>query len=68
MGRSWQVYKGWTSGSQQNFTLVRYNGDGSLDTSFGGGIVTTDFRGATTAPKASSYGQMAKLWSAARCS
>ncbi|MFL5732975.1 MAG: dockerin type I domain-containing protein [Chloroflexia bacterium] len=38
--------EGWTSGSsQQNFTLVRYNTNGSLDTSFSGGIVTTDFRG-----------------------
>ncbi|WP_218109981.1 delta-60 repeat domain-containing protein [Oligoflexus tunisiensis] len=37
---------GWTSGPHVNFTLVRYNSNGSLDTSFGsGGIVTTDFNG-----------------------
>jgi uncharacterized delta-60 repeat protein len=33
-------------GSNDDFTLVRYNSDGSLDTSFGtGGIVLTDFFG-----------------------
>lgn len=37
---------GWTSGSNEDFTLVRYNEDGSLDSAFGsGGIVTTDFSG-----------------------
>jgi uncharacterized delta-60 repeat protein len=37
---------GWTSGPDEDFTLVRYNSNGSLDTSFGsGGIVTTDFSG-----------------------
>jgi uncharacterized delta-60 repeat protein len=40
------VGNGWTSGPDENFTLVRYNENGSLDTSFGiGGIVTTDFMG-----------------------
>jgi uncharacterized delta-60 repeat protein len=37
---------GWTKGPDENFTLVRYNENGSLDTSFGSaGIVTTDFSG-----------------------
>ncbi len=40
------VVAGWTGGSGSNFALVRYNVDGSLDTSFGGtkakGVVTTD--------------------------
>ncbi|WP_370197135.1 delta-60 repeat domain-containing protein, partial [Aurantimonas sp.] len=35
---------GWT-GSSYDFALVRYNADGSLDTSFGDGIVTTDIAG-----------------------
>jgi uncharacterized delta-60 repeat protein len=40
------VGNGWTSGPDENFTLVRYNENGSLDTSFGlEGIVTTDFMG-----------------------
>ncbi len=35
------------SGKVTNFSLIRYNTDGSLDTTFGsGGIVTTDFGGA----------------------
>src|SRR5579859_419709 len=34
------------NGTNQDFSLARYNKDGSLDTSFGtGGIVTTDFGG-----------------------
>jgi uncharacterized delta-60 repeat protein len=40
------VVAGWTGGRSSNFALVRYNADGSLDTSFGGtkakGVVTTD--------------------------
>jgi uncharacterized delta-60 repeat protein len=37
---------GWTTGPDENFTLVRYNVNGSLDERFGsGGIVTTDFSG-----------------------
>src|SRR5262249_40962988 len=36
------------SGTGSDFALVRYNGDGSLDTSYGiGGKVTTDFAGGT---------------------
>ncbi|WP_372529816.1 delta-60 repeat domain-containing protein, partial [Aurantimonas coralicida] len=37
------------NGSNNDFALVRYNADGSLDTSFGGGdgIVTTDIAGRT---------------------
>lgn len=35
-----------TTGSIQDFAIVRYNSDGSLDNTFGtGGIVTTDFGG-----------------------
>ena len=40
------VVAGYSSnGTDDDFTLIRYNSDGSLDTSFGGGdgIVTTDF-------------------------
>jgi competence ComEA-like helix-hairpin-helix protein len=34
----------WVQGKGYNFTLVRYNSDGSLDTSFGvNGVVSTDF-------------------------
>jgi uncharacterized delta-60 repeat protein len=40
------VVAGWTGGSSSNFALVRYNANGSLDTSFGGnkakGVVSTD--------------------------
>jgi uncharacterized delta-60 repeat protein len=39
------VVAGWTGGNSSNFALVRYNADGSLDTSFGGkakGVVSTD--------------------------
>ncbi len=37
---------GQSNGSNSDFALVRYNSDGSLDTSFDGdGIVTTDFGG-----------------------
>jgi uncharacterized delta-60 repeat protein len=40
------VVAGWTGGSSSNFAVVRYNADGSLDTSFGGtkakGVVSTD--------------------------
>jgi uncharacterized delta-60 repeat protein len=38
------VVAGWTGGISSNFALVRYNADGSLDTSFGtGGKVTHQF-------------------------
>ncbi len=33
--------------SNNDFTLARYNSDGTLDSTFGGGIVTTDFGGST---------------------
>jgi uncharacterized delta-60 repeat protein len=40
------VVAGLSSGILDDFAVVRYNADGSLDTSFGvGGMVTTDFRG-----------------------
>jgi uncharacterized delta-60 repeat protein len=40
------VGSGWTTGPDENFTLLRFNENGSLDHSFGsGGIVTTDFAG-----------------------
>jgi uncharacterized delta-60 repeat protein len=41
------VAAGWTGGSSSNFALVRYNADGSLDTSFGKGkgVVSTGING-----------------------
>jgi uncharacterized delta-60 repeat protein len=41
------IVVGETSGNGKDFAVLRYNADGSLDTSFGGGdgIVTTDFAG-----------------------
>jgi uncharacterized delta-60 repeat protein len=39
-------YSGSNASSNLNFTLARYNADGSLDTTFGsGGVVRTDFYG-----------------------
>jgi uncharacterized delta-60 repeat protein len=45
------ILVGRTSVENENFALARYNGNGTLDSGFGtGGIVTTDFAGATDEP------------------
>jgi uncharacterized delta-60 repeat protein len=46
------VVAGWTGGNGSNFALVRYNADGTLDTSFGGkarGVVLTQISNSTDA-------------------
>ena len=58
------VAAGYTTGSSgDNFALARYNADGSLDTSFGGGdgLVTTDF-GVSAWVLVWQYSPMARSW------